>query len=253
MVVASQNFNDTLSFTDLSKFTLSHYSSQYANVYYKGALNGMIMDIMLLDLSDGKYGVQELLGNLSDKYGQDKPFKDDELINEVEDLTYPEIGEYLNKYIVAGDILPYQDALARVGYDYSDFETTNDYSLGRPGVGYNPDTGNLYVSSTTNINEFGKSLGYKDGDIFVKLNDVPLSENVDELQAFFEETRNNMKEGESFSVTVKRKNEVGIEEEVILESEIFKVETTEQHIITPAENPTERQLMLRKAWLKPRG
>jgi len=125
--------------------------------------------------------------------------------------------------------------------------------MGRVGIGYNPDSGNLYISSIANMNDFGKAMGYKSEDIFLKLNGAPLPENVAELQAFFEDARSNMKEGETFSVTVKRKNEEGVEEEVILESEIFKVETADQHVITPMENPTERQLMLRKAWLEPRG
>jgi predicted metalloprotease with PDZ domain len=204
MIVASQNFIDTLSFTDLSKYTLTEHSSQYTNVYYKGALNGMVMDIMLLDLSDGKYGVQDLITNLSEKYGQDKPFKDDELIKEVTDLTYPEIGEYLNTYIVSGDVLPYRDALAKVGMDYTEYKNSLDYSIGRIGIGYNPGTGNLYISSIANMNDFGRAMGYKTEDIFLKINDVPLPENVAELQAFFEDSRSNMKEGESFSVTAKK-------------------------------------------------
>jgi predicted metalloprotease with PDZ domain len=252
MVVASQNFNDTLSFTDLSKHTLTLHSSQYVNVYYKGALNGMCMDIMLLDLSNGDYGVQELIAELSEKYGKDQPFKDEELFDDVESMTYPEIREYLETFIVEGDRLPYADVFKKVGIDYSDSKLVKEYSLGRIGIGYNPNTGHLYVSSTQSLNEFGLAMGYQDGDVILAVNGTPLPENLAVLQEFFDEARNNMQEGEIFSVTVMRKNEEGIEEEIILQTETFKVETLEEHILAPMENPTERQLRLKEAWLKPR-
>jgi len=253
MTVASQNFNDTLSFTDLSKYTLTEHGSQYTNVYFKGALNGMCMDIMLLELSDGKYGVQELLANLAEKYGKDKPFKDAELFDEIESLTYPEVRTYLDTYIVKGAVLPYKEILEKVGIEYMESVETSDYSLGQIGIGYDPSSGSIYVSSTANMNDFGKALGYQQGDVIAKLNGIPLPENVAELQAFFENARSNLKEGETFSVTVKRSNESGEEEEIELSSEVFKTGTTQLHVINFMESPTEKQLMLRKAWLKPRG
>ena len=89
MTVASNNFNDTLSFTDLSRYTLDEYSSQYSNVYFKGSLIGMCLDIMLRDLSDGVYGTQNLMENLSAEYGQDNAFKDEDLFekNRQSDLS----------------------------------------------------------------------------------------------------------------------------------------------------------------------
>jgi predicted metalloprotease with PDZ domain len=41
IINSSIKYNDTLSFTDLSKYTLLQHKEQYDNVYEKGALIGM--------------------------------------------------------------------------------------------------------------------------------------------------------------------------------------------------------------------
>ncbi len=71
MVTSDQFLND-VPFTDISKFTLDKYHDQYYNVYQKGALIGMCLDIKLRKLSGGKYGVQNLMLDLSKKYGKEK-------------------------------------------------------------------------------------------------------------------------------------------------------------------------------------
>jgi len=252
MTSASNNYNDTLSFTIMSKEILDTYHSEFANVYSKGALIGMCIDIMLRDLTDGEYGTQDLMNDLSKEYGIDQPFKDEELFDKIISLTYPEIGKFFNDYVQNGAVLPYMDIFEIVGVDYTAEIAIQEYSLGELGIGLDPETNKLFVNSTARMNDFGKAMGYEDGDIFLKINDVPLPENLGELQAFFENAREEMKEGEMFSVTVWRKNDEGEKEEVALQTEIFKVETFDQHLISLKEDATDRQLMIRKAWLEPK-
>ncbi len=251
MTVTSNNFNDTLSFTDLSRFTLDTYSDQYTNVYFKGALIGMCIDILLRNHSDGAYGTQDLMADLSKEYGKHNAFKDEELFDKIASLTYPEIREFLDSYVRNGAMLPYKDIFDLVGMIYIPEVSKKDFSLGRIGIGVNPESGKLFVSSTAQMNAFGKALGYQKGDIILKINDTDLPENLSVIQNFFDEARKNMKEGTSFSVTVLRKSEDGSEIEKRLETEIFKVESSDQHILKVNENASERQVMLRKAWLVP--
>ena len=96
------------------------------------------------------------------------------------------------------------------------------------------------------MNEFGKVLGYEVNDVFLKINGKPLPESLAELQGFFDAARNGMIEGEMFTVTVQRG-----EEEVELSSEIFKVDSSDQHLISLDENATDQQIKIRDAWLKP--
>ena len=47
IINASSKYNDTLSFTELSKNTLHKYKDEYNNVYEKGELIAMCLDIKL--------------------------------------------------------------------------------------------------------------------------------------------------------------------------------------------------------------
>lgn len=64
MMTADQ-FLDTVAFTQISKFTLDKYHDQYYNVYQKGALIGLCLDIKLRKLSEGKTGLRDLMLQLS--------------------------------------------------------------------------------------------------------------------------------------------------------------------------------------------
>ncbi|MGV2480957.1 UNVERIFIED_CONTAM: peptidase M61, partial [Salmonella enterica subsp. enterica serovar Weltevreden] len=85
------NYNDTVPFTVMSKYVLDKYKKQYNNVYEKGAVIGMCLDIMLRYYSKGTYGTQDLMKDLAKKYGKNKSFKDDELFDDIEKLTFKEV------------------------------------------------------------------------------------------------------------------------------------------------------------------
>ena len=92
---SKNSYNDSIPFTKMSAGVLHTYHKQFGNVYQKGALINMCLDIKLLQLSNGKYGIMNLIHDLSNKYGKQKGFKDDELFNEIGKLTYPEIKQFL--------------------------------------------------------------------------------------------------------------------------------------------------------------
>ena len=48
----AEEFDDNLPFTELSLGALDLYADQYYNVYQKGALLGLALDLSLLELSD---------------------------------------------------------------------------------------------------------------------------------------------------------------------------------------------------------
>nr|WP_316928074.1 peptidase M61 [Gillisia marina] len=94
-IEASKNYNDSLSFTHMSKNILDEaYKDEYYNVYQKGALIGMALDIRLRELSKGEMGILDLMKKLSEKYGKNTPFKDEQLIPTIVSLTYPEIKTF---------------------------------------------------------------------------------------------------------------------------------------------------------------
>ena len=250
MITASLNYDDELSFTDLSEFTISKYPEQYGNVYAKGALIGMCLDIKLRDLSGGDFGTQDLLSELSKKYGKDQPFKDDELFRVIEELTYPEISEFIETYIVKGGILPYDEIFKTVGINYTAEKMQNNFTLGHFGLGYDEESQLLFVSNIDNVNEFGKAMKYQIGDKLTQFNGQKIPQAG--IQQFFDKTIASMKEGETFKAIVLRKTEAGEEEEVELSSTIFKVGVSSRHELEIDESPSEQQLSNRNSWLTPK-
>jgi predicted metalloprotease with PDZ domain len=97
MLIADR-FLDEVPFTDISLGALDKYADQYYNVYQKGALIGLCLDVKLRALSKGEYGIQNLIADLSKQYGKSKAFLDEELFATIATLTYPEIGDFLGTF-----------------------------------------------------------------------------------------------------------------------------------------------------------
>ncbi|GGC36707.1 peptidase M61 [Parapedobacter defluvii] len=113
-----ENYNDTLAFTQLSKYAASTYADEYGNVYQKGALIGACLDMYLLHLSDGGYGLRNLTHDLGIRYGKERFFEDDELFDEIAKLSFPEAKEFLVTYTQGNRPIPYEYYFSLVGVRY---------------------------------------------------------------------------------------------------------------------------------------
>jgi predicted metalloprotease with PDZ domain len=121
--VSSMNeYSNDMPFTEFSKNVMD-LPDEYMNVYFKGALINLCLDIRLRELSNGAYGVQDLIADLLDKFGKDQPFKDDALFEEIYTLSgFPELRFFVGRYIEGTDPLPLIETLQKVGLNY-DAET----------------------------------------------------------------------------------------------------------------------------------
>jgi predicted metalloprotease with PDZ domain len=269
MLTADQ-FIDDVPFTEISKFTLDKYHDQYYNVYQKGALIAMCLDIKLKELSGGKTGLRDLMLQLSKKYGKENAFKDEELIGEITRMTYPEIGDFFETYVkgsgpvpkdsteTAGPIkpLPFEEIFESVGIIYAEEHVFQDYSLGidNPdlGVTYIDDKPYLQIATTANLNQFGKALGFQEGDVLVQINGEDIPElGSPEVGSFLQKQLMNLADGKDLSYTVLRKDSLGERKETTLTAPVEKVQITQRHLLAPNPQATEEQLALRKAWLQP--
>jgi predicted metalloprotease with PDZ domain len=112
----SKGYDDQMGFTEMSEKILgSTYSTNYPNVYQKGALVAMCIDILMREESDGKRSMLSLMKELSEKYGKDKPFQDDLLIDEITSMTYPSIGAFLKTHVEGTTPITYQEYFDKVG------------------------------------------------------------------------------------------------------------------------------------------
>lgn len=254
-MITSDQFIDDVAFTDISKFTLDKYHDQYYNVYMKGALIGLSLDIKLRQLSKGKYGLRNLLMDLSNKFGKNKAFKDDELFAEITKMTYPQIGEFFDTYVKGNKSLPLEEVLSAVGVTYKKEEKFKDYTLG---IG-NDDIGvtqidnkpRLKIAKTDNLNEMGRLLGFKEGDVLVKMNGEMLPDLGPDFPKFIQQQMMSLPTRKTMSYTVLRADSTGTSKEVELTAPVTQVEQTKRHLLAFDPDATPEQLALRDSWLKP--
>jgi predicted metalloprotease with PDZ domain len=245
----SERFNNTLPFTEMSKGVLDTYKNEYSNVYQKGALIGLCLDLNLRKLSDGKYGVQELMRDLSKTYGKNKSFKDDELIPKIVQLTYPEIGTFFSRYVQGSEPLPLAEVLAYAGISYTakSKEKILDPLGGMEAV-YDMDTQAMLLVDIGKKNEFGYKMDYREGDRIVAINGIKTNslKDIEKIQQLLDDAREGMK----IKVDVIRKEEeTGKEIHRQLKGKLKLVETLGNPSLALDAQPDATQLRIRKAWI----
>ena len=175
-IATSKRFKDDMSFTEMSKNILDKkYASNYSNVYMKGALIGMCLDINLREASNGKYGLVDLMRDLSNKYGQHKPFKDDEIIAEIVKMTNPKVGEFFANHVEGSTPIDYSVYFDKVGIKKETKTINSAYFIdakGQPFISVNQDRKIFFTPRT---NSGLASLGIKAGDVLESVNGEKIS------------------------------------------------------------------------------
>lgn len=243
--ISKKYFNDTLSFTQLSLGSADKYAAQYGNVYQKGALINACLDIYLNKLSGGNYGLKNLKHDLSVRYGPTNYFNDDELFDEITRLTYPEVRSFFSKYVEGNEMLPYETFFGMAGVKYIPKKETVGFTMGSIGIKPN-EKGGAVIASTSQMNEFGKKMGYQKDDEVISINNEDVNAvNFSDVSKKFTTTA---KEGDTLTVIVKRKKATGVLETVTLSAPAIKIRKTDEHLLE-FENPDAEQLKIRNAWL----
>ena len=244
--VSRKYFNDTLPFTKLSLGSADEYAKQYVNVYQKGAMINACLDLYLESLSEGNYGVHNLKHDLSLQYGPTNYFEDDKLFDDITKLTFPEVRSFFTKYVEGNEALPYDQFFKLAGINYYPKKEVTAFTMGGAAITPN-ESGKAEITSVVRLNDFGKKMGYKKGDVYVSLNGETISAiNMSEVAERFMKTA---KEGDMVTVVVKRKNAEGKEEELTLSAPAQKITKTEEFLLEFDEAATKEQLKVRNAWL----
>ncbi|MES2652515.1 MAG: peptidase M61 [Bacteroidota bacterium] len=237
---------DTLSFTELSKESAGKWKEQYGNVYEKGALISASLDLYLLKLSGGKYGLANLKQELGAKYGKDKYFNDDELFDVITAMTYPEVRTFFAKYVEGGTPIPYDQFFGYAGIKHTPETQINEATLGGFAPGLNAE-GSIFVANADRLNGFGKAMGFKQGDELVSVNGAKLTP-----ESYTKVTKDfyaGAKEGESVNVVINRKNAAGVKETLTLLQPAQFVKKVDHNRLELMPDATPEQLAIRKIWL----
>ena len=244
-VEAAKNYNDSLSFTYMSKNVLDEpYKDEYANVYQKGALIGMSLDIRLRELSKGETGILDLMKKLSEKYGKDTPFEDDQLIPTIVSLTYPEIQNFFDTYVTGSTPIPYDKFLGKAGVMLTTEDSATGFFLDGqvPYIDGNPENMELFFRKGITLNSFLTQLGVKNGDVIKEVNGTAYTiQNAYDLVMGSQ----SWKEGDDITMLLERNDD-----ELTLTGKI-SVPTTKKTTIKEMDLPaTDARVKLRTAWLK---
>lgn len=240
----SLRMDDTMSFTTMSENVLEEpYASNYYNVYQKGALIGMCIDILMREESDGNRSVLSLMKELSNKYGKNKPFEDDKIIAEITEMTYPSVGEFLETHVVGTTPIDYNVFFKKVGLTFAEAKTETNYIQGGNGFIFDGDRekGVIFFSAGVKDNSFWVEQGVKPGDVIKTVNGTELT--LANAQAMIGGMYQ-WKAGDAIEVVLDRDGE-----QVIVKTELTPTFTTSKTLVED-ENATKAQQDLRKAWLK---
>jgi predicted metalloprotease with PDZ domain len=236
------SMNDTMPFTEMSANVLvKPYKDQYLNVYEKGALIGMCIDIIIREKSNGERGILDLMQKLSKEYGANKPFNDDELFAKITSLTYPEVGEFLNTYVAGPTPIPYDVYFVKMGVSKGKIAVPINPFLkdqSTPYITVDGKTKDIMVISDIPLNDFMTNLGIKGGDAIVAINDKAY--NYDNIYDMLMESQK-WKVDDAVSVKIRRDGK----EQTITGKVKLSTEEVEGYQLTD----TSKQ-QLNTAWLK---
>ncbi|MGV3503904.1 MAG: peptidase M61 [Adhaeribacter sp.] len=246
-LLGSDRYNDSLPFTELSKGALDRHAKQYGNVYQKGALIGLALDIRLRELSGGSYGLRTLMADLSKTYGKNQGFRDEELFDKIAALTYPEIRTFFRRYVEGPEPLPYAQIFKTVGVNYLPVKKEKVQTLGGINLGYDREAGRIIVARTGQMNAFGKQMGYQAGDQLLAINGQALS--PENIQAVIKSQVTEGRERSRLRVLIARKDAQGNLKEKTLKGRLQKTQEEKRHVLEFNEQAGPQQKILREAWL----
>ncbi|SFM99508.1 Predicted metalloprotease, contains C-terminal PDZ domain [Chryseobacterium oleae] len=247
-ITNSKSYDDTMPFTVMSKNILQDaYKDQYRNVYEKGALLAMCLDIELRKLSNGEMGYRDMIRKLSQRFGENKPFKDDKLIDELVTVTgYPQVKDFYNKYIAGNQPTPYAEYLNMVGVEAKKKDTPPLFwFIKDPNqTGYNDKNNTFIFDESSALSPFAKSIGFKITDEILALDGKTID--IQKMQDFINYAKS-IKEGQNVTVTILRKNGDKNDKMELKGKAILDKMTIES--LQYKANPTPAELKLQTQWL----
>ncbi|MEQ6123020.1 peptidase M61 [Pseudotenacibaculum sp. MALMAid0570] len=239
----SKRFDDTMSFTEMSKNILEgKYAQNYSNVYMKGALIGMTLDIILREESKGTYGIRDLMKDLSKKYGAKKPFKDDEIIPEIVQMTYPAVGDFFKNHVEGTTPIDYNIYFDKVGVKETVETVDVSYFLDNKNQPFLSVNDKQEIFFTKRSNSGLKALGVQGGDVIKSVNgeDFTLNSARQIIGKSFQ-----WKEGDALKIEVIRDGKT-----IALEGKIIKPKAEAKNLKVQELSADNPKVKLRNAWLK---
>ena len=222
----------------LTELALTSYSKEgnevYVNIYHRGALVATMLDIYLLELSNGKMGLRDVIITLTKKYGPSKPFNEKSFFQDFTNLTYPEIGAFFDKYVKGENLIPYKEYFGKVGINF----IKSKVNKAKVGFGFEirPENNKIVINKVLNSLKYG----FKKEDIIKSINGTFI-----ELSNFREERKKirSLSLTDNYKITVSRGSKD-------IHINARPVPYVDKYLFELEQNPSSKQLHLRTIWLK---
>lgn len=233
----NDNFDKEMSLTEMARTVYTPKGgNQFGNVYNRGAATAAMLDIRLLELSNGKRGLREVFLHFLDKYGKTRPFPEKDFFDVLVVETYPEIRQFIDDCIRGSNPLPAEEYLAKIGFKY--YASKPDGERPAIGIGLRLDTARNIIIGT--LQDATKEYGLQEGDIVLKLMGEEL--NLGNAQQILGKLVS-MKVGDPYEVVVKRGGK-----EMTINAKL--IQRMRRHVFEDMGTLTDKQQFLRERWMK---
>lgn len=235
-------FDKTMSLSELSLQAYTEKGQEeYQNIYERGALVAGLLDLRLLDLSDGKRGLREVLLELADRYGPDRSFEDATFFDTFTEMTYPEVRTFFEDYVRNAKPLPVEEYYSKVGVRYAP-EIRTGQMVPQLGLQLGIPDGKIRVVGTSPETE---DCGFRVNDVIAEVNGRALDlssaqELLGEIVVLDADV--------PFTMTVSRGE--ADSEEVVVTCTKELAEYVARHVFAVDPAPDVRQRSLRDAWVR---
>ena len=243
-IQTSMQMNDAMSFTEMSENVLDDpYAKQYYNVYQKGALIGMCVDILMREESNGQRGILSLMKELSNKYGKNKPFEDDKLIDEIVSMTYPSLRTFFDLHVIGKTPINYNEFFDKLGLEIAESKVETGYILnaGALIVGGDGQKGTVFFNDLVLDNSFWAQQGVLPNDVIKEVDGVVVT--LQTANQIFQDVFM-WKPGQDIEMKLDRNGQ-----EIIIKTKTTPSYTNGQGLMSK-EDATESQIKIRDAWLR---
>jgi len=180
---------------------------------------------------------------LSLKYGKNKSFEDDKIIDEIIAMSYPSIRDFFDNNVIGTTPIDYSVYFNKVGLEISEDNVKTNYvqNVGTLIFGVNQEKGEVYFNNLVVSNSFWNEQGVKPNDVVKVVNGAEVTmQNVNQIF------------GQVFGWQLNQEIEVKLDragEEVIIKTKLTQSYTKGKKL-TPKKDATEKQSKLRNAWIK---
>lgn len=113
-------YPDSIPFTTMSANVFEKpYIDHYGQVYTRGAIMAMLLDIEIMRLTNGTKTLKTVIFDLCQRYGSARSFDEESFIQEFVSEVHPDLQNFFDQFVTGTKPLAIQEGFALIGIDYA--------------------------------------------------------------------------------------------------------------------------------------